>query len=203
MDTQTPYQAGDGYTQVPGAEDFALNIEGGAKQEIQATKSPIKFAPLLIGIAVSLLLYFAALATFQSSSAANMLKDSQSCGACSFAQCKRTMCDPTTVPFVCIAGAAHDGCAATDAAWIGNSVCDECCDSSACASAAPSEDDDSIALCGACSAEDCSALSSKCNVNDPYLCLSGGARYGCSDDKYHWPTALNGICLQCCDLSTC
>jgi hypothetical protein len=124
------------------------------------------------------------------------------CRDCTFAECKRSLCDDL-VPFICTDGAAHDGCAATASAWLGNSVCSECCDSTHCDDQKPTEDDDSITLCASCTVDECSALSSKCGGADPFICLEGGGRYGCSDDKYHWPTALNGICTKCCDLESC
>jgi hypothetical protein len=156
--------------------------------------------PLLIGGILSLVLV---LVIYWSNSSVVSLSGTAECRECNFRECKRTLCDHAIAPFVCISGAANDGCASTSNAWIGNSVCDECCDSSNCVATELAAEDDSISLCPACSAQECQTFSSKCDVKDPYMCLEGGARYGCSADKYHWPTALNGICTQCCDLTKC
>jgi hypothetical protein len=131
----------------------------------------------------------------------NLASTPTSCPDCTFKECQRTLC-PKVAPYVCTTGAAHDGCGSLPAAWIGNSVCTTCCDSLSCSSTLPGPHED-IKLCAACTPSECSTFAKRCDSKSPYVCTDGGATNGCTADKYHWPSALNGICNKCCDISQC
>jgi len=125
------------------------------------------------------------------------------CEACSFLECKRSMCDAKNVPMVCTKGAAKDGCADTALAWMNSYVCDTCCDISECDSAKPPTDDKDLPFtCKPCTFWQCRS-GKACSDDSPYICLSGGGTGGCSDDPFHWPTRLNNICNSCCDATEC
>lgn len=175
------------------------------KTGLDGNKSPlnnmsrIRVPLLLMGGILSLILFFIGWPSFTETP----LTSSAECRVCSFRECQRSLCDRQIAPFVCIEGAAHDGCASTSDAWIGNSVCEGCCDASNCDTTEKSFNDDVLTLCPPCTQLQCDVFSPKCDDKDPYVCLEGGARYGCTSEIFHWPTALNGICTECCDLTLC
>lgn len=137
--------------------------------------------------------------------AAGVAGEPANCAPCAFLQCQRSMCSPKEVPYVCTAGAASDGCAATAAAWYAfDSTCDACCDATACAHTTPTaEDVAAITPCAGCDAHQCTTYSHKCPTPDPFVCTDGGGTGGCTSDEWQWPTRLNNICNVCCDLTSC
>ena len=199
---------GHSYSAIPEVDEEVVDkaiashfeVEGSETQKQSVTnylKNPalIKFF-LVVGVVLSAIYLF----TSRNTSAPTVLG---SCRSCSFLECKRTLCDVKLDPYICVKGAAMDGCAPNEAAWVESSTCTECCDAAKCASTLPVEGKDNIAMCGPCSDEECITYGYACGYLSSYVCTDGSARYGCSDDKYHWPTALNGICNKCCDIRKC
>ncbi len=54
--------------------------------------------------------------------------------------------------------------------------------------------------CGICPIEICEAVQ-QCSPSSPYECISGKAKYGCTDDGGFWPTTPE--CSSCCDSRSC
>lgn len=120
---------------------------------------------------------------------------------CSFTECQRSMCDHSIEPYECIAGIARNGCSAN--AWLKTADCSDSCDSTNCIDATPTGDDDELQTCAACTPQECTLFMTKCNPNEWFFCLEGSGRYGCSDEMFHWPSALSGVCTACCTAESC
>lgn len=117
---------------------------------------------------------------------------------CSFSECLASRCDPDHAPYLCLFhnGGPHGGCSPVP--W-NDWSCDESCDSSACASL-PIPDDVEPCNGKVCSKEWCNTAAAQlCGPAVPYQCTGGPARFGCSDDVYHW--VMEGC--ECCDARTC
>jgi hypothetical protein len=158
------------------------------------------------GVAIVLFIFFTASMWIPRPSAAigvDQMTALGECKPCTFFECKRTLCPADKAPMVCTKGAAHDGCADTSAAWLASYVCDDCCDSSHCATTKESDTDEESGMtkCTTCTKSECQQFN--CPATSPYICLGGGATGGCSDDKWHWPSSLNNICTKCCDAESC
>lgn len=128
--------------------------------------------------------------------------------ACSFLECKRSMCDARFSPYVCVTGASIRGCASTPSYWEISSDCSDWCDMSRCAVTTPSpadeEDLNALETCPQCTTEQCGIFLATCNYNEWFVCLEGGAQYGCADDMYYWPPAMSGgVCTLCCNGEAC
>ena len=200
--------SGEGYQAIDASAESSLHqfikhrMEWSQSESTQSWSRLLTFRNICLLVVASVILSFSVM-KMRSPGSSIFLRASNTCRSCTFTECQRKLC-PLVAPQVCVKGAARDGCGSTPAAWIGNSVCDECCDSSKCAATTPSGDDDTLTLCAKCTFSQCLEFKDKCySSSAPYVCTDGGAKYGCTKEKYHWPSALNGICNSCCDISTC
>ena len=55
----------------------------------------------------------------------------------------------------------------------------------------------------ACPSERCDTTQHLCGVDQPYQCLEGSARFGCSDDQFGWAAVTDTLCASCCDTRSC
>jgi len=121
----------------------------------------------------------------------------RSCEPCSHDVCFSNLnACPDTNPFVCLEGKAKSGCTAIEDIWLNPEDCHSCCDLSHCSGRSPPEP-----VCGPCSHEVCSSELNACPDTNPYVCLEGKAKSGCTAIEEIWLNPED--CHSCCDLSHC
>ena len=83
-------------------------------------------------------------------------------------------------PYLCLTGAAANGCTIGSNGWQSSNLCSECCDMSNCASTIAAGAVNHGA-CNNCSPSQCQLLSEistqTCGSAAPYICVSGSARF--------------------------
>jgi hypothetical protein len=116
---------------------------------------------------------------------------------CSLKECFAAGCDTNEAPFLCKAN--QGGCSALP--WA-KDICDNQCSLKICDSYTIP---DSAKSCEGvdCGVEWCKDRQ-RCGKANPYQCLVGTARFGCSSDALSW-TIKSGdnMCSKCCDARTC
>jgi hypothetical protein len=131
--------------------------------------------------------------------------------SCTFEECISSHCDYSVAPFLCLIhnGGPHGGCShvpwAVDACTVSCHMggCDDLhppsdaisCDGWHCEETP--EEEGGISSCGGGGGQ-------SCGRDAPYVCTSGSASHGCSDDEYHWTAYTSEeTCSSCCDVRTC
>jgi hypothetical protein len=108
---------------------------------------------------------------------------------CDLAACQSNTCG-LDVPYLCTTGESLYGCA-LNWAPLG---CSECCDSSTCVEVMKA----AVKPCKECSASQCAELykssDQRCGAENPYVCLEGSARLGCSEDSKAWKSMTSTTC---------
>jgi len=133
--------------------------------------------------------------------------------ACSFEECLSSPCrDASSTPFVCLAlkhnQKVRGGCGETP--WRPE-VCLEQCNAIGCGHELQRVDEERSAKplgdvdCDvACPEHWCRHHRLCGNENHAYQCTDGGAKYGCSADKFRWTLRSNDSeCSSCCKTTTC
>lgn len=120
---------------------------------------------------------------------------------CTFNECETSRCDVAVDPFVCIDGAAINGCSSSAAEWHSNPSCSDYCDLSFCSETI--ETQLNFKLCESCGRNVCDIATVFCTVDNPYFCYQGSAEYECSPDPLLWPTSEISVCRACCNSSFC
>ena len=120
---------------------------------------------------------------------------------CTFTECYASACNGASAPYTCLFhnGGPHGGCSVHP--WL-EGTCEVQCDLTGC------EDLDIPSGAKSCVGEPCSkewcTNGQMCPTDVPFQCVDGSARFGCSDDGYHWTLRVSAdTCAKCCDTTTC
>ncbi|CAM9866124.1 unnamed protein product [Ectocarpus fasciculatus] len=137
-----------------------------------------------------------------------MQASTDSVPSCSLLSCTSSGCDWDGAPFLCLDGGSARGCADSASTWSGGDSCTSFCDLSGCADTLENAGvDDLLRRCLDCDETQCSTLagqpSQACGSAAPFVCLSGAATWGCTNNELAWASVPSTTCGECCDVSGC